>query len=170
MTKSTGVGRGSNPASWGNGKSGPAHPRWNDERMLSEHGYVKVRVGKEHPLGDANGYAYEHLLVWVSAGNEMPDAEHILHHKNETKTDNRLSNLEILDRTEHAFEHYGEAMLSDAQVRDLRCRYEAGEKGTDLAEQFGIPMQRAYKIIKGVTRASAGGPIQKGSLRGRNRS
>ena len=44
--------------------SGPEHHRWNEGRMLSEHGYVKVRVGKDDTLADPNGYAYEHLLVW----------------------------------------------------------------------------------------------------------
>jgi len=57
MTKSTGVGRGNNPASHQKRASGAAHHRWNDGRMLSSQGYVKVRVGREHPLADSNGYA-----------------------------------------------------------------------------------------------------------------
>lgn len=69
MTKSTGVGRGNNPASRVNRPKGPDHPRWQDGKIISSHGYVKVRVGSEHPLADPNGYAYEHLLVWVSAGS-----------------------------------------------------------------------------------------------------
>ena len=35
--------------------SGPAHYRWNESRILSEHGYVKVRVDKRDPLSDPNG-------------------------------------------------------------------------------------------------------------------
>ena len=53
---------------------GCRHGRWSREKMLSSHGYVKVRVGKDHPLADPNGYAYEHLLVWVAAGNPRPDS------------------------------------------------------------------------------------------------
>jgi hypothetical protein len=169
MTKSTGAGRGSNPASWKNTKRGADHRRWSEERMLSEHGYVKVRVGKEHPLADANGYCYEHLLVWVSAGREKPDADHLLHHKNEVKTDNRLANLELLTRTQHAAEHQGERMLTDEQVRAVRERFAAGEDGTALASEFGVPFQRIYRIVKGQTRLGAGGPIQTGSLRGRKK-
>lgn len=151
--------------------NGSEHYRWNDRRMLSEHGYVKVRVGKEHPLADPNGYAYEHLLVWVSAGRPRPihDSQ-LLHHRNEKKTDNRLSNLELLDRVAHAAEHQGERMLTDEQVRAVRNRFAAGEDGTALAGEFGVPFQRIYRIVKGQTRMGAGGPIQTGSLRGRKKS
>ena len=167
MTKSTGVGRGNNPASHVKRASGNAHHRWSDERMLSEHGYVKVRVGKDHPLADANGYCYEHLLVWVSAGREKPGPAQLLHHENEVKTDNRLSNLKLLNRVAHAAEHQGERMLTDDQVRTVRERFAAGEGGTARAAEFGVPFQRVYRIVKGETRRGAGGPIQTGSLRGR---
>lgn len=56
----------------GKHRRGPNHPKWNTAKMISAEGYVKIRVGKVHPLADPNGYAYEHLLVWVSAGNPRP--------------------------------------------------------------------------------------------------
>ena len=87
----------------------------------------------------------------------------ILHHKNEDKTDNRLSNLELLTRREHAAKHH--MMVSDANVREIRVRYAAGEAATALAREFGIPPQRAYAFIRGKTRMGASGPIQVGSLR-----
>lgn len=162
MTKSTGVGRGNNPISHRNTKRGKEHYRWNDDRMLSKHGYVKVRVGVENPLADSNGYAYEHLLVWCAAGRVKPDKNQILHHRNENKTDNRLSNLELLTRGEHATEH--NRMVSDSVVREIRVRFAAGEDGTTLAKEFGIPFQRVYRYIHGETRIGAGGPIQSGPL------
>ncbi len=45
--------------------------RWNDGLSRHEDGYIKVSVGKAHPLADPNGYAFLHLLVWRSAGNAM---------------------------------------------------------------------------------------------------
>jgi len=72
--------------------------------MLSDHGYVKVRVGVGHPLADPNGFAYEHVLVWVSAYGPVPQA-HVIHHRNEDKTDNRLRNLELLTRGQHNHHH-----------------------------------------------------------------
>lgn len=143
--------------------TGTHHYRWNTGVMFSSHGYVKVRVGKDHPLSDPNGYAYEHLLVWAHAGRQLPDDKQVLHHKNEDRADNRLSNLELLTRREHASEH--NRMLSDAQVREIRVRYAAGENATALAAEFGVPFQRAYRFIRGETRRGAGGSIQSGSLR-----
>lgn len=85
-----------------------AHHRWNRGRMLNEDGYVKIRVGTDHPLADPNGYAYEHLVVWCAAGNPRPSQDETLHHKNEDKTDNRYSNLELLTRCEHNAHHIAE--------------------------------------------------------------
>jgi HNH endonuclease len=82
--------------------TGSQHYRWNSGRMIaSTTGYAKLRVGKEHPLADGNGYAYEHLLVWVSAGLPAPTHGLLLHHLNGDKTDNRLANLVCVSRSEH---------------------------------------------------------------------
>lgn len=168
MTKATGIGRGKNPASWNNTKRGAAHHRWNVGRMLSEDGYVKVRVGVEHPLADPNGYAYEHLLVWCSAGRPRPGPDETLHHLSEDKDDNRLDNLELKTRVAHSTQHH--ATLSDENVRAIRERFAAGEDGTRLAAEFGVPFQRVYRLVRGETRLSAGGPIQSGCLRGKSRA
>jgi len=167
MSRSTGVGRGNNPQSWGHHLSGPAHPRWNDEsRMIGSNGYVKLRVGREHPLADPNGYAYEHLVVWVSAGNPRPAPGWLIHHKDEIKTNNRLSNFELKRRSRHSVEHM--SPLSDRQVRGMRWRYAVATADTmQLGKLYNVPFQTVWKIVKGKTRADAGGPIQTGSLRGK---
>lgn len=108
MTKSTGVGRGSNRNSWNNTKRGSEHHCWNSGRILNDDGYVKIRVGIEHPLADTNGYAYEHIVVWCAAGNSRPEPGKTLHHRNEDKTDNRYSNLELLTRGDHNSLHIAE--------------------------------------------------------------
>jgi hypothetical protein len=100
--------RGKNPKSWGNHKFGAESHRWSDQKIISSHGYVKLRVGTDHPLADPNGYAYEHLVVWVAAGNRRPAAGQTLHHKNDNKQDNRISNLELLTRSAHNSHHIKE--------------------------------------------------------------
>jgi hypothetical protein len=98
------------------------HPRWNQARMRSEHGYVKVRVGKEHCLADPNGYVYEHLLVWCSAGMPRPLTGELLHHRNHNKQDNRLENLEIMTRADHNALHNKERSRDLETGRFLRVR------------------------------------------------
>jgi|SRR6185312_6145990 len=83
--------------------------RWSgDRKIIASTGYVRVRVGRGHPLADPNGYAYEHLVVWVAAGNGRPQSGFVLHHKNEVKTDNRLENLELVRRGDHNQHHNAE--------------------------------------------------------------
>ena len=73
--------------------------------MLSEDGYVKVRVGVDHPLADPNGYAYEHLVIWCAAGNPPPSEGYLLHHKDEDRQNNRLGNLALIERGDHNAHH-----------------------------------------------------------------
>lgn len=92
------------------------HPRWNGERILSSEGYVKVRVGRAHPLADPNGYAYEHTLVAVTALGRPLHADEVVHHRSGDKTDNRWENLQVTSRGAHAADHNADR-LRDAQGR-----------------------------------------------------
>lgn len=85
----------------GNHTKASRHYRWKPGGNVGTTGYVKMRVGKGHPLADPNGYAYEHLIVWVSAGNPRPASCEIIHHVNKDKTDNRIKNLRLMTRREH---------------------------------------------------------------------
>lgn len=47
---------------------------------------------------------YEHRLVWTRHFGPIP-VGWVVHHKNEDKLDNRLGNLELLPRGQHARHH-----------------------------------------------------------------
>ena len=85
----------------------------NDRRLgrkLHRLGYVLV-YSPGHHEADRGGYVLEHrLLMEKHLGRELTEDE-IVHHKNGIKTDNRVENLMILSRAEHArlhmFARYG---------------------------------------------------------------
>lgn len=87
----------------GNHAKADQHPRWSaDRKIITDAGYVKLRVGRSHPLADPNGYAYEHLIVWVSAGRKKPARGYILTHENDVRDDNRIENLTVTKRGDDA--------------------------------------------------------------------
>lgn len=88
-----------------NARLGPSNGNWRGGERITRHGYVMVNVGREHPLADVKGFAYLHLLVWVAAGNAPPGPGEELHHRDDRKTYNRLSNLEVITTAEHARMH-----------------------------------------------------------------
>lgn len=140
-----------------NHRKSSGHYRWSAGSKLASNGYVKVRVGVGHPLADPNGMAYEHLLVWVAAGNQRPNDKQIIHHINEDKTDNRIANLRLMLRSDHSQMH-GNA-ISDAAVKSIREEYASGLGDMQsLAAKYGISLARVSRIVRGESRKSAGGP------------
>lgn len=105
---------------------GSRHPRWNQGKIRRPNGYIHIRVGTDHPLADKYGYAYEHALVWAASGNEPPGKNEILHHTNGDREDNRIENLEIIHRSEHARKH------SALQLRDEQGRFVAGWREAEV--------------------------------------
>jgi HNH endonuclease len=77
------------------------HPNWRGGRTMQK-GYILVRVDSNDPIaaamGSSRGYVPEHRLVMAkSLGRPLSSAEHV-HHINGVKTDNRLANLQLLNR------------------------------------------------------------------------
>jgi hypothetical protein len=73
---------------------------------VAAHGYVRIKVGKDHPLADVSGYAYEHRLVAARVLGRPLTRQEIVHHLNGVKNDNRPENLEVhSSRWSHNAEH-----------------------------------------------------------------
>lgn len=75
---------------------GKAHPRWVGGRFIDVNsGYVRVNCG-DHT------YRYEHRVVMERALGRSLTFDETIHHRNGNKTDNTLSNLELISRADHA--------------------------------------------------------------------
>ena len=86
-------------------QTGPNNPNWRGGRIVDPRGYVLIRVGKDHPLADCRGYAYEHRLVAADlAGGDLPAGVEV-HHGDETKGNNAPDNLEPMTLAEHRAAH-----------------------------------------------------------------
>lgn len=87
-------------------KSGRDNPNWRGGRSITSHGYVLIRVGKDHHLADVRGYAYEHRLVAEQKlGRRLKPGE-LIHHQNGDKADNCPKNIVIVGgNAEHYVYH-----------------------------------------------------------------
>lgn len=77
---------------------------WRGDPIVEPRGYVIVFVGKDHPLADCRGYAYQHRLVAAQVTGELLVGKHV-HHDNANHSDNSPSNLKALTHEEHFFYH-----------------------------------------------------------------
>jgi hypothetical protein len=75
-------------------------------RFIDNEGYVRVYVGPEHPMAFSTGYVFEHRLVMANALGRKLEPSEVVHHRNETRDDNRLANLELYaSGGEHSAQH-----------------------------------------------------------------
>lgn len=87
-------------------QTGEKNGQWKGGRSVASNGYVLIRVGKDHPLADVRGYAYEHRLVASDVLGRLVLPTEQVHHRNENKTDNRPENLEVVATiAEHRVRH-----------------------------------------------------------------
>lgn len=85
-------------------KTGPRRG-WIYGRRLDKDGYVKLYAGN-HPYADGRLMISEHVMkMELKLGRRINTRIEIVHHKNDVKTDNRLSNLELMTRAEHSRLH-----------------------------------------------------------------
>ena len=81
-------------------QTGPLGNNWRGGRIVRE-GRVLIYVGREHPMADSYGYAYEHrLVVAARLGRPLDRAEHV-HHVNGDEGDNRSENLVLVTLSQH---------------------------------------------------------------------
>lgn len=133
---------------------GPDHPSWKGGRYVTRDGYIQLSVGGK--------VKQEHRLVVERAIGRPLLTEEIVHHINHVKDDNRLENLQILSRSEHAKEHAGDfrnlwplrgsssplSKLTEAAVRHIRT---SQETDTALARAYGVTATAVGYARRGVT-------------------
>ncbi len=91
-----------------------------------------------------------HRLVLLTFVGEPPEGC-VACHRNDNTKDNRLANLYWGSMADNARDrvrlrnHHGQLLTTD-QVVDIRRRRLAGERGVDLAKEFGVSQQVIWNV------------------------
>lgn len=124
-------------------------------------GYLKVGLSRDRKL-------YNRIvscLVMRAFVGPTPEGQQV-NHKNGDKTNNRLENLEYLTAAQnyrHALDvlhhqpvcgqvHWA-AILTTAQIGEIRQRAASGERQCDIARSFGVYPAHVSRIVNRKTRA-----------------
>lgn len=115
------------------------------------------RVGLTDATGNQKGKRV-HLLVAAAFIGPKPEGLQV-NHKDGVKTNNHYSNLEYVTASENSRhadrtglrrkprgQKHGMSKMTDNKVRELRCRYAAGEKRARIARDFGIDVSNVWLI------------------------
>lgn len=142
-----------------------ARPRQTEARPLESPHLLR---GTKLPSGyieftlSLHGQAHKRLAHRLVAEAFLgpPPAGHEVHHRNGRKDDDRVANLGWVTRSEAVLHRarvrgvgrgalHGRAKLSEANVRDIRTRLDAGESQRVIAADYGVSHTVIGQIGKG---------------------
>lgn len=83
-----------------------------------------------------------HRWVWINNHGNIPKGYHI-HHRNENKSDNRIENLELIEKSRHYRHHYTEEKREKSRkwvdiIRPLTKEWHRSEEGRAWHKAHGI--------------------------------
>ncbi|KAA0888795.1 HNH endonuclease [Oryzomonas rubra] len=119
---------------------------WKGGRIVTPHGYVLIRVGKDHPCADTRGYAYEHRLIAAEKiGRPLMNSEKV-HHIDGNKQNNSPENLEVCTSlADHKAKHRTKCMDRKLPNQENIVIFCACGCGNTLNKFDGYGRPRKYK-------------------------
>lgn len=82
-------------------RTGQHASRWVNGVSQDSRGYRSV-YRPDHPCANRKGYVYEHRFVMEEHLGRCLVGDEVVHHINETPSDNRLDNLRLMTAAEHS--------------------------------------------------------------------
>lgn len=119
-------------------------------RGLEKDGYGNLHVGQNH-------YVRAHRASYRAFVGEIPAGKHVCHKCDQRSCinpdhlflgDHRINVADKVAKNRQAKGHrVGTSLLSEAQVAEIRKRYDAGEAQAELAREFGVVKQNICHIV-----------------------
>lgn len=153
-------------------KRGERSANWKGGIRKTTRGYRQVHM-PGHPRADTNGYVMEHIFVWEEKTGVPVPENCCVHHLNGDKSDNRIENLCLMQRTAHTvFHHTGlkrseetRKKISDAakerflnaknhpsykeiDIAQMTSMRKSGMKVEDICQRFGIAKTTYYRKME----------------------
>ena len=72
--------------------------------IISHNGY-RLLMAKDHPKKDCKGYVREHILIMEAHLGRYLTSDEVVHHIDENKLNNDISNLQLMTKWEHKSYH-----------------------------------------------------------------
>ena len=98
--------------------SGSHNPNYGGGKYIDDKGYIRI-LDQEHPF-NIKGYIYEHRSVFEQYLGRYLQSWETVHHINEIKVDNRVSNLFLCTVPEHSAVHREGKKPSDSHREKMR--------------------------------------------------
>jgi len=124
---------------------------------LNADGYVQVAVYD----GSRARRPMAHRIIWEYVHGPIEDPVMEINHRNGSKADNRIANLELVTPSEnqaHAFaeglhvaavgEEVGTAILTETHVRAVRALHAAGFRQFEIVATTGISASQVSRIVR----------------------
>lgn len=113
----------------GTATKGPGNPNWKGGKSVRHDGRTLKFVPSDYRGHRSNGpYVLEYRLVMEQHLGRFLRDDEVVHHINGDPNDNRIDNLEVLSRAEHAREH-----IEEMQPRMQEGRRRARAKRSEVA-------------------------------------
>jgi len=97
------------------GLLGNKNASWKSDKKVTNYGYIKIR-SLNHPFRDIDGFVFEHRLIAeiyllddensiTIEGFKYLNPKLVVHHADKNKTNNDVSNLKIMSKSDHMSLH-----------------------------------------------------------------
>jgi hypothetical protein len=137
------------------------HPRRNPEARSCRGGHIAggyvLEYSPDHPSATSSGFVLQHRLVAECHIGRLLRPDEYVHHHNGDRSDNRWTNLEVMERNAHHAHHCKPLPLTEKRVRELLSTHTTSETARLLHIHPQTLRNRFDHLL--TKRRSPGGPF-----------